>query len=1833
MDGAVRWVSTLTEENMSVTHLALLEPSDDPRPFCYLWSSFEDQTNRFPPILRMYSMLFERKYIDKNTNAYLNLEADPSLKFELELDEGNKITNLCSIIRDSGPEQTDCCNKRGEESLLLIGVDIRTLLFDLNQWYKEQMPHTVGECQNPNTFLSSYRTLPVDACGVTEDHPIDVVYLSSSLKEFPSNIPSPPEEFFFPNSLALQWLELAPGRIITRRTRGVQAELLREMSLTGPVILIEPNEMFTRCLNLGLMPFSFDVSFNSDKDVQRETLLSLCLEQRWSKFLSRCANDWSDGSAAYLFPAFIRWAMQRTSSLKLTAHRLCIPLFDHSGISLGEAEVKTLRFISQQIDCIANVIANLTTIETTDLARERRVLRRISTYLQVLLWFYDVGLLPESQEIDDEEHLIAFSLKIPYPYKRLAVLYKEKRSRSTDDNSVLFIDELVNRECPALIDQWEREGGELCAGKYPPSSLQSLLRSYLTDCHKENSREMENKHQITIYLLMDLAMLLQGSYPGVDQLIKYPSAFKLSPSLIKLTQALWLLDHEDYQGFLDMMTGQLVSDVDVKDWHHKLVLRTLIRNNQNKLALTYLRIRKPPLSSLDDQATVVSLTVEHGLVQSAFHHQPPANYSLLLTRFFQACKLYGKLDDILHLALNPEEEQAFVKFLENEKSEDTRLLYYLQRSRYAEASNVYPGSKAMLKGNKTVITMFNAYSATQVDIQKKFTTNVGRRSSEIDPDQRYPRPMSHRTCRGRTQDVYDLVMKKAKEISVRRDRSWIPFISAPCARRTGVKTIDTNCTIVKKTYGKRKLEEHGDTGDDRKRRKIEGDETPKREMGMVAAFDTPLVTRKIQAINARSTPMETPHSILKIRQMIRDSTPPSVTCKREEDDRKPRQIRFSIGQPAVDESMEEGSEEENNDEETTGVKSFSPNATEMKSMSETTILTDDSSIVSNVSGPRPRPSLRRSHFESQLVEDLRRRSLMNSVQEKMSRESPIEPVEVASVSIYSETILSSDTSFERTHYDDDKGGKKSMENYHESSFVSHKVTVTCETPVEDEHSQAYGEVDNCDLDKQSSMLAEGQPMQETIAETPDEDHDGEEKKSEDEEFGLRYDDDDQDDDSEEYQSLQNSVDVESQMSVPVVEINEVNITDDESSRFSACNVGDIEETLEKTISLDKANFGNEAFNITDDESDNSRDSALFTLKLSKAMNKIPEERQIEDSPGKSKSLVTREDNIVLEPLPTTRLRRASSAQEVVPELLESSKVPESPVISWATGRTSRSRRASSVDQEVVPQSLAVSSVTRRTSKTQRASSVVQEVVPERPESPKVPESPAVSSVTGRTSRTQRASSVVPEVVIERPESPKVPKSPAVSSVTGRTSRTQRASSVVPEVVLEQSESPKVPKSPAVSSGTGRTPRTQRASSVVPEVVIERSESPKVPKSPAVSSGTGRTSRTQRASSVVQEVVPELLESPELPESHAVLSATRTSRSKRASSVVQEVVSELTKLPEQHAASFSGKVSRSQRAKSVTNEMSITSTVDNPVKKGRSGRSGSLANEVVEELPVRRSSRRATSLTKDLGDVSKSWPAKITRASSKASLKDETIDEEAPAKKTRRKHATSVSEDADAEVTVKRSARARSAVKEVEENIAETTIQRTTRKRASSVPKETTLQTSTRAATRGLKRTNSVINDVIVEETDDNVFVKASSPALSTRSRLSSITSIPEEEDVTRSAHSRRKLWENKKTKERAVSDPSLVELKRTTRATLKSFSEKSIEDEDGESKKIKGTRKTSARVKRTNSATCIEDSGGKVIARRNKKISNSESTQETFQFSPPDPAVERPEDEDKGEET
>ncbi len=59
--------------------------------------------------------------------------------------------------------------------------------------------------------------------------------------------------------------------------------------------------------------------------------------------------------------------------------------------------------------------------------------------------------------------------------------------------------------------------------------------------------------------------------------IKFPSAFSLPPSQIKLTQAFWLLDHEDFEEAISVLLDPLIADRDITPAQHRLLLALLYK--------------------------------------------------------------------------------------------------------------------------------------------------------------------------------------------------------------------------------------------------------------------------------------------------------------------------------------------------------------------------------------------------------------------------------------------------------------------------------------------------------------------------------------------------------------------------------------------------------------------------------------------------------------------------------------------------------------------------------------------------------------------------------------------------------------------------------------------------------------------------------------------------------------------------------------------------------------------------------------------------------------------------------------------------------------------------------------------------------------------------------------------------------------------------------------------------------------------------------------------------------------------------------------------------------
>lgn len=95
--------------------------------------------------------------------------------------------------------------------------------------------------------------------------------------------------------------------------------------------------------------------------------------------------------------------------------------------------------------------------------------------------------------------------------------------------------------------------------------------------------------------------------------------FKVIPSVIKITQAFWQLDHGEAHPAIESLLDPMVNQDDLKDWHHKIAIKSLLIQEQHNLALLYMTVRKPPILDDEDILCALSLFISNNMLDEAFY--------------------------------------------------------------------------------------------------------------------------------------------------------------------------------------------------------------------------------------------------------------------------------------------------------------------------------------------------------------------------------------------------------------------------------------------------------------------------------------------------------------------------------------------------------------------------------------------------------------------------------------------------------------------------------------------------------------------------------------------------------------------------------------------------------------------------------------------------------------------------------------------------------------------------------------------------------------------------------------------------------------------------------------------------------------------------------------------------------------------------------------------------------------------------------------------------------------------------------------------------------------
>lgn len=139
------------EPDSPLIKLSYLEPADDPRACVYIWAFHGSLRGS---IAVMHSVMFEKKLIDDNFILYDHFQACTVRCTMPIFDCDSRPISCQAITKKSSNEEYDIC-------LMQFGwcstkKDSNIIIFDLNQWYKEQMPN-ISDWRSRPSYLVSFQ--------------------------------------------------------------------------------------------------------------------------------------------------------------------------------------------------------------------------------------------------------------------------------------------------------------------------------------------------------------------------------------------------------------------------------------------------------------------------------------------------------------------------------------------------------------------------------------------------------------------------------------------------------------------------------------------------------------------------------------------------------------------------------------------------------------------------------------------------------------------------------------------------------------------------------------------------------------------------------------------------------------------------------------------------------------------------------------------------------------------------------------------------------------------------------------------------------------------------------------------------------------------------------------------------------------------------------------------------------------------------------------------------------------------------------------------------------------------------------------------------------------------------------------------------------------------------------------------------------------------------------------------------------------------------------------------------------------------------------------------
>lgn len=253
------------EEESPLVKLTYLEPADDPRPCIYIWAFHANEQNF--PFAVMHAVTFSTKTYQDGENIYESFECCRA-HLTIPIYEKDSIPITCQSISKNVTEDED-----EQFSLCLLAwtnkISSFVIIFDLNQWYKEQMPR-VCDWRDYPSYLAPF---PIEI----NEQPLDIWLNPRSVVTF--NSIQRPEEHFYPTSLSFDLIKCTASSIYKLTWNGLQNNAIRKLSNTGAISILLPDECFTEFLEASLIPQLSEQNYHaSPSKVSYRLQLQYCLK-------------------------------------------------------------------------------------------------------------------------------------------------------------------------------------------------------------------------------------------------------------------------------------------------------------------------------------------------------------------------------------------------------------------------------------------------------------------------------------------------------------------------------------------------------------------------------------------------------------------------------------------------------------------------------------------------------------------------------------------------------------------------------------------------------------------------------------------------------------------------------------------------------------------------------------------------------------------------------------------------------------------------------------------------------------------------------------------------------------------------------------------------------------------------------------------------------------------------------------------------------------------------------------------------------------------------------------------------------------------------------------------------------------------------------------------------------------------------------------------------------------------------------------------------------------------------------------------------------------------